>query len=120
MQDQVEDRLTTLAQSTATAYGATAEVVYRRNYPVMTNTDAETDYAADVARGVAGTCDEAPLIMGGEDFAYMLNARPGAYILIGNGDTAPVHHPKYNFNDDIIPAGCSWWAEVVETRMPIA
>ncbi len=120
VQDQVEDRLTTLAQSTATAYGATAEVVYRRNYPVMTNTDAETDYAADVARGVAGECDEAPLIMGGEDFAYMLNARPGAYILIGNGDTAPVHHPKYNFNDDIIPAGCSWWAEVVETRMPVA
>ncbi|MAY33746.1 MAG: M20 family metallopeptidase [Rhodovulum sp.] len=120
VQDQVEDRLTTLAQSTAAAYGAEAEVIYRRNYPVMTNTDAETDYAADVARGVAGACDEAPLIMGGEDFAYMLNARPGAYILIGNGDTAPVHHPKYNFNDDIIPAGCSWWAEVVETRMPIA
>jgi amidohydrolase len=120
VQDQVEDRLTTLAQSTAAAYGAEAEVIYRRNYPVMTNTDAETDYAADVARGVAGACDEAPLIMGGEDFAYMLNARPGAYILIGNGDTAPVHHPKYNFNDDIIPAGCSWWAEVVETRMPVA
>jgi hippurate hydrolase len=58
--------------------------------------------------------------MGGEDFAFMLNARPGAYILMGNGDTAMVHHPKYNFNDDAIPAGCSWLAGVVERRMPAA
>jgi hippurate hydrolase len=58
--------------------------------------------------------------MGGEDFAFMLNARPGAYILVGNGDTAMVHHPLYNFNDEAIPAGCSWWAEIVERRMPAA
>ena len=50
----------------------------------------------------------------------MLEERPGAYILVGNGDTAMVHHPKYNFNDDAIPAGCSWWAEIVEQRMPAA
>ena len=60
-------------------------------------------------------CATAPLIMGGEDFAYMLEERPGAYILVGNGDTAAVHHPEYNFNDAAIPAGCSWWAEIVET-----
>ena len=56
--------------------------------------------------------------MGGEDFAFMLEERPGAYILVGNGDTAMVHNPDYNFNDEAIPAGCSWWAGVVETRMP--
>jgi hypothetical protein len=67
---------------------------------------------------VSGDCDEAPLVMGGEDFAFMLEERPGAYILVGNGDTAPVHHPKYNFNDEAIPAGCSWWAEIVERRLP--
>ena len=49
--------------------------------------------------------------MGAEDFAFMLNARPGAYILVGNGDTAMVHHPAYDFDDEAIPAGCSWWAE---------
>ena len=57
--------------------------------------------------------------MAGEDFSYMLNARPGAYIMIGNGEAgATVHHPKYDFNDAAIPAGCSWFAEMVETRMP--
>jgi hippurate hydrolase len=57
--------------------------------------------------------------MGGEDFAYMLEERPGAYILLGNGDSSPVHHPKYNFNDDAIPFGCSWLVELVEQKMPI-
>ena len=58
--------------------------------------------------------------MGGEDFAFMLESRPGAYILVGNGDTAPVHHEEYNFNDETIPAGCSWYAEMVESRLPAA
>jgi hippurate hydrolase len=58
--------------------------------------------------------------MGGEDFAYMLEERPGAYILVGNGDTAMVHHPAYNFNDEAIPAGCSWWAEIAERRLPLS
>ena len=58
--------------------------------------------------------------MGGEDFAFLSNARPGAYILVGNGDTANVHHPNYNFNDEAIPAGCSWWAEIVERCLPAA
>lgn len=58
--------------------------------------------------------------MGGEDFAFMLEERPGAYILVGNGDTASVHHPEYNFTDDAIPAGCSWFAEIAEQRMPAA
>ena len=86
----------------------------------MVNHQAQTEFAAKVAADVAGSCDEAPMIMGGEEFAFMLEERPGAYILVGNGDTASVHHPEYNFNDDAIPAGCSWWAEIVEQRMPAA
>ena len=118
MRDLAERRLKAIAESTATTFGATAAINYMRGYPVMVNSDEQTAFAADVARAVSGACDEAPLVMGGEDFAYMLEERPGAYILVGNGDTAMVHHPEYNFNDEAIPAGCSWWAEVVERRLP--
>ena len=88
----------------------------------MVNAEEQTKFAADVARSVSGSCDDnAALIMGGEDFAFMSNARPGAYILVGNGtDGAMVHHPKYNFNDETLPAGCSWYAEIVEKGMPAA
>ena len=120
VQDMAEERLIKLAETTAEAYGARAKVNYMRGYPVMENAETETEYAAEVARKVSGDCSDAPLVMGGEDFAFMLTARPGAYILMGNGDTAMVHHPEYNFDDDAIPAGCSWWAEMVETRMPMA
>ncbi len=113
-------RLTAIAEATAQAYGATAKVNYIKGYPVMVNAERETEFAAEVARAVSGDCAEAPLVMGGEDFAYMLEERPGAYILVGNGDTASVHHPEYDFNDEAIPAGCSWWAEIVERRMPAA
>lgn len=119
MRDLAEQRLNAICQGTAATFGGTANVSYYRGYPVMVNSDAQTAFAANVARKVSGDCDEnAPLIMGGEDFAFMLEERPGAYILVGNGDTAMVHHPEYNFNDDAIPAGCSWWAEIVEQRMP--
>ncbi len=113
-------RLTAIAEATAQAYGAVAKVNYIKGYPVMINHGAETEFAAEVARDVSGDCAEAPLIMGGEDFAYMLEERPGAYILVGNGDTASVHHPEYDFSDEAIPAGCSWWAGIVERRMPAA
>jgi hippurate hydrolase len=83
----------------------------------MENAETETQYAIEAAKKVSGACDEAPLIMGGEDFAFMLNARPGAYILMGNGDTAMVHNPEYNFNDDAIPVGCSWFVEMAESRL---
>jgi hippurate hydrolase len=120
VQDLAEARMAEIAEHTATALGCSAKVEYRRNYPVMTNSEAETEYAAEAARAVSGACDPADLVMGGEDFAFMLNARPGAYILVGNGDTAGVHHPEYNFNDDAIPAGCSWWVELAERRMPVS
>jgi hippurate hydrolase len=113
-----QQRVIKIAEATADAYGAKAKVNYMLGYPVMVNSGAETEFAASVAEKVAGACGKAPLIMGGEDFAYMLEERPGAYILVGNGDTAMVHHPEYNFNDEAIPAGCSWWAGIVEERMP--
>ncbi len=118
--DLAETRITEICTGMAAALGCVATVDYTRNYPVMVNSEEQTEFAADVARAVSGDCSEAPLVMGGEDFAFMLEERPGAYILVGNGDTAAVHHPQYNFNDEAIPAGCSWWAEIVERRMPAA
>ena len=119
MRDLCETRMAALCGSIGTGFGGEIVLDFKRSYPVMVNHEAQTEFAAQVARSVSGQCDEAPLIMGGEDFAYMLEERPGAYILMGNGDTAMVHNPDYNFNDDAIPAGCSWWAGVVEQRMPV-
>ena len=114
-----EERLIAIAAQTAAVFGGSATTVWERGYPSMVNAETETEYAAEVARRVSGReVLEAPAIMGGEDFAYMLEACPGAYIQIGNGDTADVHHPHYNFNDEAIPSGASYWAELVETRMP--
>jgi hippurate hydrolase len=115
-----EERLKALATATAAAYGATAVVNWQPLYPVMVNAETETQFAAEAAKRVSGKAvEEAPAIMGGEDFAYMLEACPGAYIQVGNGDTAEVHHPEYNFNDEAIPLGTSYWAELVECRMPV-
>jgi len=117
-----ETRLKALVEATATAFGAKAAVTYRRGYPVTVNHPEQTDFIAKVAAEVAGGADKvdtaiAPL-MGGEDFSYMLQSRPGAFIFLGNGDTESVHHPEYDFNDEAIPFGVSLWAKVVETSMP--
>ena len=119
MRDLAERRITEIAAGIGATFGAEVEVDYIRGYPVMANHEAQTEFAAEVAREVAGACEDAPLVMGGEDFAFMLEERPGAYILVGNGDTAPVHHPKYDFDDEAIPAGASWWARLAERRMPL-
>ncbi|MBZ0130898.1 MAG: amidohydrolase [Rhodobacteraceae bacterium] len=121
VQDMAEDKISMITRHTAEAFGARATVTYQRGYPVMVNSDDQTAFAAEVARKVAGpdkVDDDAAMIMGAEDFSYMLEARPGAYILVGNGDTPMCHHPQYNFNDEAIPAGCSYWATLVETAMP--
>jgi len=118
MRELAEARMNALCDSTAQGFGGKVVLDYKRNYPVMANHPDQTEFAACVARSVSGQCNEAPLVMGGEDFAFMLEERPGAYILMGNGDTAMVHNPDYNFNDEVIPAGCSWWAGIVEQRMP--
>jgi hippurate hydrolase len=121
VRDMIEANMARIVENVAAGFGAVATLRYQRNYPVTVNAETETGHAVEAARAVAGEVDtDAPLVMGGEDFSFMLNARPGAYILIGNGDTAMVHHPEYNFNDEAIPAGCSFWAEIVERRMPAA
>ena len=121
LRQMAEARLKAIATNTAAAFGGKADVIWNPGYPAMVNSAAETDFAAKVAYKVSGVVDtDAPALMGGEDFAYMLQVCPGAYIQIGNGDTADVHHPKYNFNDEVIPVGASYWAELVETRMPAA
>ncbi|WP_171128103.1 M20 aminoacylase family protein [Ruegeria sp. HKCCA5014] len=116
-----EQRVRRIAEDTASAFGASASMTWTPGYPVTVNSEAETAYAAEAAAAVAGKVnDGTDPIMPSEDFAYMLEERPGAYIFIGNGDTAMCHHPKYNFDDNAIPAGCSWFAELVERRLPIA
>jgi len=121
VQDMAEERIKLLVENTAKAYGATAKVDYNRGYPVTINTHENTNFAIQVAKSISGDGnveENAPPLMGSEDFSFMLNERPGAYIGIGNGPGAYVHHPEYDFNDDIIPAGCSYWAKLVETGMP--
>jgi len=120
VRDAVEEKVKQLVHMTAQAHDCIAEVNYERGYPVTVNTRENTAYAADAALAVAGSVDtNTPPIMAAEDFSYMLEERPGAYIMIGNGDGATVHHPEYNFDDNAIPAGCSWYAEIVESRMPV-
>ena len=120
VRDMVEVKLKKLVTLTAQAHDCVAEIVYERGYPVTVNSVENTNYAAEAAIAVAGSVDaNTPPIMAAEDFAYMLEERPGAYIMVGNGDGATVHHPEYNFDDEAIPAGCSWYAEMVERRMPI-
>ena len=121
VQDYVEARVKAIAEGTALTFGATADVDYRRGYPVTMNAPENTVFAAEVAQAVSGRVDtETAPLMGAEDFSFMLNERPGAYIFVGNGDTAMVHHPAYNFDDNAIPFGSSWYAGMVETRMPSA
>ena len=119
VQDFVERRIAEIASGTAQALGAVAEITYVRGYPATVNAEQNTTYAADVARDISGHVDtNTPPVMGAEDFSFMLNERPGAYIFLGNGDTAMVHHPAYNFDDNAIPFGSSWYAGMAEARMP--
>ena len=120
MQDLIErahgrDRRGDRARPTA----PTATLDYQRNYPVTVNDPDRAAFAARVAAEVvgAGRVDaDAPPVMGAEDFSFMLNARPGAFIFVGNGDTAKLHHPKYDFNDELIPVGCSYWVTAGRDR----
>jgi hippurate hydrolase len=118
--DLAQTRLTELAETIARAYGAEAEVVYVRDYPVTVNDAGRARFAATVAAEVAGAANvdgNADPVMGAEDFSYMLEARPGAMMYIGNGPSAGLHNPAYDFNDAIIPLGCSYWVRLVETAL---
>jgi hippurate hydrolase len=120
VRDLLEKRLRVVVESTAAAHGGKAKLTYKRGYPVLVNHEDQTEFAASIASQIAGSDKvdtSLPPMMGAEDFSYMLNARPGAFIWIGNGDSAGLHHPSYNFNDEAIPFGTSYWVRLVETAL---
>ena len=113
-------QLEKIVTTTAIAHSASAEVKIFSGYPITFNHARETAIAGEVAMLIGGedqvNMNSLPM-MGGEDFSYMLEARPGAFIFLGNGDSAPLHHPEYDFDDQAIPHGCSYWVKLVETQM---
>jgi amidohydrolase len=120
IRDLLERRVAEVVDGTARLYGAKAKLTYKRDYPVTRNHEAQTAFAASVAGQVVGServdTDVAP-VMGAEDFSFMLEARPGAFMFVGNGDSAGLHHPAYDFNDELIPIGTSYWVKLVETAL---
>ena len=125
--DKLEDGVRRLATGIAASFGATAEVVFDRVYPATVNDPEATDLARKAAITVAGESQVRHMdkpTMGGEDFAFMLNAKQGSYLMIGGGTGSKdggdfmVHHPRYDFNDEILPLGASYWATLVEQLLP--
>ncbi|MEZ5791236.1 MAG: M20 aminoacylase family protein [Nitratireductor sp.] len=121
LRDFAEMRIRQIVNGIVEAHGASVEIDYFRNYPVTHNHPEQTQKAIAIAEAVVGEGkvekDVRPML-GGEDFSYMLEKRPGAFIFMGNGDTASLHNPAYDFNDDAIPVGSSYWAKLVETLLP--
>lgn len=121
VQAMVQTRLADIVAGHAAAYAVTAALDYEIGYPATVNDAAKTEFAADVAREVSAEVDAARRPeMGAEDFSYMLQERPGAYLFVGNGDTAGLHHPAYDFDDTTAPAGASFFARLVERALPAA
>jgi amidohydrolase len=115
-----EERLTTIAKTVAEAFNLSATLNYRREYPSTVNPERQSNFAAEVACDVVGRDNVNPdthPILGAEDFAFMLQERPGAYVFLGNGDTAPLHSPHYDFNDTLLPIGASYFATLIERRL---
>jgi len=120
----MEERVRTLCDGIAKTHSCTIDLNYVPGYPPLINHAAEASFAADVAEEVSGAAlvdREGVASMGSEDFAYMLEARPGAFIRLGQA--APdkdfgLHHPRYDFNDEILPVGASYWARLVERSLP--
>jgi amidohydrolase len=120
LREFTQKRLCQIAEGIAAAHGAEASVSIHRGYPVTVNHGSQTAAALSVACDIVGVPQVDPdttPTMGGEDFSYMLNARPGNFIFIGNGDSAGLHNPNYDFNDEIIPYGVSYWVKLAETRL---
>lgn len=121
--DFAERRIREIVNGVAVTNGISAQIVYDRSYPVTVNHPEQTEKAIAIASAIAGETGVntavSPL-MGGEDFSYMLEARPGAFIFMGNGDTPGLHTAQYDFNDSAIPYGSSYWARLVETLLPAA
>lgn len=120
MRDLAENRVRQIVEGITSAHGAEASIDYERNCPVTVNHDRETQHAISVATDVVGQTNvdsEVDPSMAGEDFAYMLKSRPGAFIFLGNGDTAALHNPRYDFDDEAISYGVSYWVRLVEQRL---
>ncbi len=118
--DLAERRIREISEMTALSHGGLAEVTYTRNYPPTVNHPEETFHALAAAKSVAGedkVADDFAPWTAAEDFSYMLEARPGAFILIGNGDTAELHNAAYDFNDEALPYGMSYWVRLAEARL---
>ena len=121
VQSFVRARIDALTKCTADGYGAVAEVTHMSGPPPLVNHEREADFAAEIALSVCGVAHRNfEPSMGGEDFSEMLLERPGAYLFVGNGDSADLHNPSYEFNDDVIPVGCSWFVTMAERRMPLS
>lgn len=121
VRNTMEKRLKDLVTGLAKSFGAETKIGFRHGYPVTVNDVEKANFAADVAALVSGedrVDRNVDPCMGGEDFSFMLQAKPGAYIMVGQGDTAGLHQDSYDFNDEIIPIGCSYWVKLVETAMP--
>lgn len=117
------EKVRSIAEGICASNDAECEITIHEGYPVTFNHKDETAKAVDIAKLIAGENRVHPDVdptMGGEDFSYMLLERPGAFIFIGNGETAGLHHPEYDFNDEAIPYGTSYWAKLAETLMPAA
>ena len=120
VRDLLERRLREVVEGTARLHGAKASFTYKRDYPVTRNHERQTAFASAVAAEVVGrerVEENTPPVMGAEDFSFMLEARPGAFIFVGNGDSAGLHHPAYDFNDEVIPIGTSYWVRLAETAL---
>lgn len=119
---QIEEQMARIAEGVASGWGAQAELGYQYGYPATVNHPEETEFAVSVATDVVGealvNADRGP-VMGSEDFSYMLEERPGSYVFLGQGDTAGLHHPEYDFNDEVMPIGASYFARLVETAQPV-
>lgn len=122
VRELAERRLREIVAGQAASYGCEAEVVYNRGYPTTYNSAEGVVTATKAARDVSGVeavVDDFEPVMGSEDFSYMLEKRPGAYLFMGQGPSAGLHHPEYNFNDDVAPVGASFFARLVETAQPV-
>lgn len=121
VRERVFERLNALTDGLSRQHGAELKLTLETGYPATVNHPAQTGFAAEIAQSVVGVQNVntavAPM-MGGEDFSFMLQQRPGAFIFIGNGDSASLHHPGYDFSDAAIPAGVSYWVKLIETAMP--
>jgi amidohydrolase len=122
VQDMVKARLKEIVAGQAASYGVSGELDYVEGYPATVNNPEKTDLAAGIAREVSGddaVDTQTTRVMGAEDFSYMLAARPGAFLFLGQGDGAGLHHPEYNFNDEVAPVGASFFARLVERVQPL-